>query len=215
MKSPYIDIHTHSHEREENIIKISSYLIGRDKEIPQGYFSAGILPWSTQTASTEMLSIFTNPPENMVAIGEIGLDFAAKNLDKAAQYKWFSTQLAIAEKLRLPVILHCVKAYNEVLAELNNYNLEAVIFHSFIGSKELLKQLIDRHYCVSIGSNSLRSPKTIEALKSFPENVFFIETDDSGDDITRLYMQASSLSGRNEADLRTNIYQLFKDIFDK
>ncbi|MCW9030450.1 MAG: TatD family hydrolase, partial [Gammaproteobacteria bacterium] len=50
-----------------------------------------------------------------VAIGEIGLDFYIKELDKEQQIKYFAAQLQLAKKYELPVILHVRKAHDQVL----------------------------------------------------------------------------------------------------
>lgn len=68
------------------------------------------------------------------AIGEIGLDFQLRELDRARQQALFAAQLAIAEHENLPVVLHVRKAHDAILATLQRYTLPGGFCHAFNGS---------------------------------------------------------------------------------
>ncbi len=68
------------------------------------------------------------------AIGEIGLDFQCRDLDRARQQALFEAQLAIAEAEGLPVVLHVRKAHDAVLATLRRFALPGGFCHAFNGS---------------------------------------------------------------------------------
>ncbi|BAN69268.1 TatD family hydrolase [endosymbiont of unidentified scaly snail isolate Monju] len=68
------------------------------------------------------------------AIGEIGLDFQLRELDRARQQALFEAQLAIAEREGLPVVVHVRKAHDAVLATLQRYKLPGGVCHAFNGS---------------------------------------------------------------------------------
>ena len=127
--------------------------------------------------------------------------------------EWLRRQLALAQELGLPVIVHCVKAYDDFLSEVKKYALKAVIFHGFIGSPELALQITMRGYFLSFGVASLRSYKTQEALKSTPADKIFFETDDVDADIRDIYNRAAELRGVEVTELKREVYGNYKHIF--
>lgn len=206
MDYPYVDIHTHDCTVKPDVLRVCSYLIGRQESVPDGLFAAGIHPWDADHAAGTLTDFFTLPPENMVAVGETGLDFALHDTDKEKQKAWFRGQLAVAERLEIPVIIHCVKAYNEVVAELSQYKLKAVVFHGFIGSVQLAGELLKKGFYLSFGERSLQSPKTVEVLKNSPAGRMFLETDDAAMDIRLLYTQVALLRGISCEELKKELY---------
>ena len=170
--SRYIDIHTH----RPTALHIE----------PQ---AVGIHPWMAEKEAFDE-AIF----DNAVAVGEIGLDFAC-DVNRDTQERVFRAQLTQAEKRNLPVILHCVRAFEPIMKILAEYRLRAVIFHGFIGSVQQAKRAIDAGYYLSFGPNTFRSPKTIAALQSTPEYKLFAETDDSGEAIENVYSRIAQTRG--------------------
>ena len=189
--SRYIDIHTHRPT-------------GQHIE-PQ---AVGIHPWM---AEKEMFdeAIF----DNAVAVGEIGLDFAC-DVNRDTQEQIFRAQLTQAEQRNLPVILHCVRAFEPTMKILSEYRLRAVIFHGFIGSSQQAKRAIDTGYYLSFGANAFRSPKTIEALQSIPENRLFAETDDSGETIENIYSQIANVRKISVEKLQEATNENYNKIFN-
>ena len=151
--------------------------------------------------------------DNTVAIGEIGLDFAC-DVNRDTQERVFRAQLAQAEKRNLPVILHCVRAFEPIMKILAEYRLRAVIFHGFIGSAQQAKRAIDAGHYLSFGPNAFRSPKTIAALQSTPENRLFTETDDSGEAIENVYLQIANARNISTEKLKEIINENYNKIFN-
>ncbi|MFI3293439.1 MAG: TatD family hydrolase [Rikenellaceae bacterium] len=193
MEIPYIDIHTHS--TPHNAITLSSW---------------GIHPWCAEEVA---LPFDHTPFAECDAVGEIGLDYICK-VDKATQQYIFEAQLQIAQDLDKIVVIHCVRAHNEVLAILKHYSLRCVIFHGFIGSKELMRRIIQRGYYISYGERTLSSPKTIEALSSTPIERLFLETDTSTLSINEIYTHISTLCSIDKTILRDTIYDNYKKILN-
>ncbi len=206
----FVDIHTHS--AHAGITSIVSWDLGSEQPPPQAtYVSAGIHPWSTETLNTyRAIQLLENLPIN--AIGEIGLDFS-KPIDKARQREILQAQLEVASKRRLPVILHCVKAYNEALRILSQYQLAAVIFHGYIGSSEQTATIIKHGYYISAGERSLESPKTIESLRAAPLDRIFAETDTANTPIESIYGMIADIKGLDINTLKRLIYNNFKTVF--
>ena len=110
-------------------------------------------------------------------MGECGLDFYLKNLDKNKQIDFFEAQLSLADKYQLPVIIHARKSTEQVVQCLRQYkNLRGMI-HSFSGSYEQAKQLIDRGFYLSFGGAITydRASRLHEMVKKLPLESLLIE----------------------------------------
>ena len=157
METPFVNIHTHR---------------------PTGHgiepASAGIHPWEAAEGDLATVREHVGPAQ---IVGEIGLDYLRP--DREAQLRIFEGQLRLAEAAGKPVVLHCVKAFEETMRLLKQFRLRAVIFHGFIGSPEQAARAVAAGYYLSFGPRSLRSPRTVRALGSIPTQRLFLETDDA------------------------------------
>ena len=86
-----------------------------------------------------------------VAVGEIGLDFYVEGLSHEQQRHYFTRQLAIARELDLPVIVHARRALEEVTLTLRRQRGLRGVVHSFSGSPEQARQLIELGFLLGIG----------------------------------------------------------------
>lgn len=114
-----------------------------------------------------------------VALGECGLDFRPEQADRKTQLYFFEAQLDIAEKSKLPVVIHSVKATEQVIQIIKKYrNLNGMI-HSFSGSIEQAKQLIDLNFYISIsGSVTHNNAKSLKkVVKEIGLTSLLVETD--------------------------------------
>ena len=125
----------------------------------------------------------------------------------------FRAQLTLAERLEKPVVLHCVRAFEDVMRALADHHLEAVIFHGFIGSKEQAQRAINQGYYLSFGERTFRSPRTIEALRSTPLSHLFVESDESTTPIEKIYVEIAELRGVSTEELLTATEENFHKIF--
>ena len=187
------DIHTHNAQTHAQAIE-----------------TVGIHPWHALEAN---LSVVEARVADVDAIGEIGLDVAC-DVPHEVQIAVFRAQLAIAEQHEKAVVLHCVKAFEEVMKIVLEYRLKAVIFHGFIGSKEQAQHAVKQGFYLSFGERTFRSPKTIEALRSTPLSLLFIETDESTTPIEEIYEKIAELRGLPTTELITAIEENFNRIFN-
>jgi len=114
-----------------------------------------------------------------IAIGEIGLDYYLKDLDKQKQQKIFHAQLALARDLNLPVILHVRKAHDDVLQALRKYKVNGGTAHAFNGSLQQAKQYIELGFKLGFGGaltfdNAKHLRKLVQDL---PLDSIVLETD--------------------------------------
>ena len=115
----------------------------------------------------------------VVAVGEIGLDYYIKDVDKSAQRTLLDAQFSIASQHKLPVILHCRKAYDDVIAMLAFHHLEGGIAHAFNGSVQHAHKLIDLGFKLGFGGMLTyeRSSKLRKLAKGLPLSSVVLETD--------------------------------------
>jgi TatD DNase family protein len=119
----------------------------------------------------------------------------------------FAAQLRIAEERHLPVILHCVRAFEPTMEILAGFRLPGVVFHGFVGSPQQAAQAVSRGYFLSFDRRSLASPKTVEAMRATPLENLFLETDDAQIPIAEMYAHAAKI-------LAVPIAQLAKQMND-
>lgn len=112
------------------------------------------------------------------AVGEIGLDFARKT-DKGAQLSYFEAQLDLAEKYQLPVILHVVKAHEQVLDILKDRPEITGIVHSYSGSEAQAKRYIKQGFLLGVGGVITwpKSDKKRAMFAKLPLESLVLETD--------------------------------------
>ena len=192
MTSQFVNIHTHRPT-------------GRGIELR----TAGIHPWD---ADKENIAALGTLPADVQAIGETGLDYA-RGAGRQRQLAAFRAQLALARDRQLPVVLHCVRAFEPVMLELAAREPRAVIFHGFIGSPEQAARAVAAGYYLSFGPRSLRSPRTVRALGSIPTQRLFLETDDAPTTIESVYATAARLLGMPLDRLKETIYNNYLHIF--
>ena len=114
---------------------------------------------------------------NIVAIGEIGLDYYYDKSNKKEQIKLFEEQLDLAKELGLPVIIHNREATEDVLNILKNYNLKGII-HAFSGSYEIAIEFIKLGYKIGIGGIiTFKNSKLKNVVQNIDIKDMVLETD--------------------------------------
>lgn len=147
------------------------------------------------------------------AIGEIGLDFACRS-DRTLQTEVLRIQLRLAHRTGLPVVLHCVRAFEPLMRELAACQPREVIFHGFIGSPEQARTALSHGCYLSFGERTFASPKSLRALHEVPLDRLFLETDDAPVSIERIYDRAARELGLEVGVLRRATYENYKRIFE-
>jgi len=117
-----------------------------------------------------------------VAIGEIGLDYYIQEADdkhRKAQIELFNSQLEIAAQFNLPIIIHARKSLDIILKHLRLFPSLRGSIHSFSGSEQQAKQLIDLGFYLSFGGPVTynRATRLQKIIKSIPLEAMLVETD--------------------------------------
>jgi len=117
--------------------------------------------------------------ERPVAVGEIGLDFYMRELDRARQQTLFESQLEVAAAAGLPVLLHVRKAHDQALAALRRIRPPGGIAHAFSGSVQQAYQYIDLGFRLGFGGMLTfeRSRKLRALAAELPPESLVLETD--------------------------------------
>ena len=175
-------------------------------------YSIGIHPWKINEAR---LSTYIDFIERYAAfdcvkaIGECGLDKLC-NTPWSAQLRAFVAQIKISETLKKPLIIHCVKAYDELIAlKKEMAPCQAWIIHGFRGKPEQMKQLVNRpglylSFCPKFNK------KTFQLT---PLDRVFVETDDSKCTIEEVYKNGCSLLSIPEKSFMQIIEKNYNTLF--
>ena len=204
-----IDIH--SHKRNDNYLTIINKSDSNVLEIDS--FSFGIHPWNASKIEDNFLN-FENEisSKKCLAIGEIGLD-KLKGPSIDIQRKEFLKQIEISEKHEFPIILHCVKSWNEIL-EIKKFikPKQPWILHGF-NKVGIVNEVLKNNVYISIGSSILTNFKLQDVLSLIPNDRLFLETDDSNLDIFEIYKKVSEIKKIPLLELEQIIEQNFKRVF--
>ena len=117
--------------------------------------------------------------EPAVAVGEIGLDYQIRELDRGRQQAFLERQLEIAEQRRLPVILHVRKAHDHMLKTLRRYRVPGGICHAFNGSLQQAGKYLELGFRLGFGGMLTfeRSSRLRSLAGSLPLEQLVLETD--------------------------------------
>ncbi|WP_375177228.1 TatD family hydrolase [Marinobacter mobilis] len=113
-----------------------------------------------------------------VALGECGLDRLRGDLSQ--QLPWFERQVGLAAELELPLVIHSVRAHEEVCAVLRRAKPEVpILVHGFSGSADQAKKLVALGCLIGVGGviTHVRARKTREAIAGLPLETLVLETD--------------------------------------
>lgn len=213
-----IDIHTHNEFSVEGVLCVRNLFPSQVNEYsPEGFYSLGIHPWYINEGSiedeTKILKTFASC-SNLLAVGEAGLD-KVRGADFALQVRVFRLQCMIAEEYCKPMIIHCVRAFNEVIAIWKELKPQFPrILHGFNARYEVAESLLRNGMYLSFGENILQEGSNAAfVLKEVPDNSFFLETDDSGVGIAEIYDKAAQIRSCSVWQLDSVVRNNFRNTF--
>ena len=186
----FVDIHTHIDN--QSVIKIVSENF--EEKILATW---GVHPWEVDDylKGVPRREAARND-SGFFAVGEVGLDKAHKETFER-QVEVFEEMIKISETLRKPVIVHCVRAYSEII-EIRKKTKATMpwVIHGFNSSVETMRQLLKYDIYISLGEVLYHNEnQAVKILKDIPIERLFLETDVSGRDIRDVYAKAASLMG--------------------
>lgn len=141
------------------------------------YAAIGLAPHYVNTANVrEEFEFIERNAEDAIAMGEIGLEYHyyPEGDDQERQRQVFREQLILAEKLGLPVVTHCRKAYPDLFLILSDFPMQKVMLH-FFNDPKMITEALRRGYMLSI--STLKSKDVDKVIKIAPLNNLLSETD--------------------------------------
>lgn len=215
MNNFYINIHSH-HPPGADEWCIQSIYRDFSANHAHGPVSMGLHPWhiKEKTAEDQLAELKrASTHANVWAIGECGLDKAIVT-DIKFQEKIFVQQLLWANEIDKPLIIHCVRAFDEILMLLRkNQNKVPVIFHGFNKKSDTAQRILQAGHWLSFGP-ALQHFRTKEVFEKIPLNSLFLETDDGNLDIRTIYQLAASILNISEEQLSLQLKQNVKTVFN-
>lgn len=219
---PYIDIHTHQFQNETDTITVQNIYPGEGFAAFTGrnFYSAGLHPWhikSPDQNNAQLIMIEEAAEFNhVIFIGECGLDKKAET-DFEEQKRVFEAQAFIAEEYKKPLIIHCVKTFNEVVELHKKMHPEMPwIMHGYSGNIQITQQLEKRGVLFSFGENLFKSDsKAVESFKYLPLEKIFFETDEFNGEVAKMYIQGAKLKNIPVEKIIKAVWENFNRIEQK
>jgi TatD DNase family protein len=116
--------------------------------------------------------------QDVVAVGEMGLDYHHKFAPRDRQAEFFRAQLTLARELDQPVVIHCREAVEDCLEIMRDYPVRAV-FHCFTGTADEARRIVEAGYL--LGFTGVVTFKNSQALRDIaaqtPADRILLETD--------------------------------------
>lgn len=211
----FVNAHTHIPNSDQNTLSILNLYkdFYRAADIPN--VSVGLHPWyismeriGEQYEALQNAAVY----ENVIAIGECGLD-RLMTTDWNLQLMAFERQVVLAEELNKPMIIHCVKAFQECMQVLKGVKVP-IVFHGINHKWATIAPLLEAGYYISFGK-SFNNPKSIarDTFLHSPLTQVFFETDDAIIDVASIYKEAAIVKNIREADIVLQLYTNYKKVF--
>ena len=203
------DIHTHFYQRNSiSILNTHSSL--------DALHSRGIHPWNVdENYKLKIRELETDLQHPFcLALGEIGLDKLCSS-DFELQRKAFIQQIELSEEFKLPIIIHCIKASNELFQLKKEINpTQPWIWHGF-NKVYLLQQTLDIEIIPSFGQAIVHNLPLQQEVSKLNSNQFLLETDSSILSIEAIYKTVAISRNYSLETLQKEQITNFKTIFTK
>lgn len=189
------DAHTHHSGRANALICVPP-----ERFMPEEGFAytMGIHPWEAGEPKPETLAFLaaTAVHPAVRAIGETGID-KMRGAPEEWQTAWFDIHIRLSEQLRKPLVLHAVKALDEILDARKRRKPEMPwIWHGFRGNTQTAATLVGRGFYLSIGERFNGT-----AVKAIPDSRLLVETDESLLPIEQIADKVAAARGTDTATI--------------
>ena len=211
----FINLHTHTFSNLSDVMEVvNQYPWEFDASIPS--YSIGIHPWYVDENrwETDLETIKQKLQlDKCLALGECGLDKRIE-IPLELQISVFKQQLELVKETQKPIVLHCVAAYEEVIAIKKEMKIEnPMIIHGFSKNKQVAQSLLKNGFYLSFGKYLLRNPDLEKVFTFAPENQILLETDTIEESIYQVYEKAAAIKGISVEEMKTIVFTNFSTIF--
>lgn len=213
----FFNLHTHHYTNQPDVLELVNQYPHEFNDLVPNY-SIGIHPWyiveDRITSDFEFLeSKLTD--KKCLAIGECGLDKRIA-LSMDLQQNVFEKHLALAEKYQKPVIIHCVAAFQELIAITKNRKVSVpMIVHGFSKNELVAKELLANGFYISFGKWLILNPELEVVFQSVPNERIFLETDTITEEIQEVYALAAKYKNLEINSLEEIVLKNYNTVFNK
>ena len=212
----FINLHTHKFSNLSDVIEVVNQYPWEFNSILSNY-SIGIHPWYIdEKRLNNDLKIIKKKLQlkECLALGECGLDKRIE-IPLDVQISVFKKQLEIVKQTKKPIVLHCVAAYDEVIAIKKEMKIDnPMIIHGFSKNDQVAQSLLKNGFYLSFGKYLLRNPDLEKVFTFAPENQILLETDTIEESIYQVYEKAALIKGISVDELKTIVFTNFSRIFN-
>ncbi|MBN1597283.1 MAG: TatD family hydrolase [Bacteroidales bacterium] len=213
-----IDIHRHANDagKADRVVR-NLFHYQEDEIVAERYYTIGLHPWHVREESLHKdinkVSQAAKHPQ-VIAIGEAGLDKTI-DISMGLQRNAFRAQIEIAKEVNKPLIIHCVRSYNEIFdLYIKSGHRKPWIIHWFNASDQMGKQLTAKGFYLSFGHMLFKdNSKAFKAFTEIPVSNILLETDDAGCTIDEIYTRAANLLAMSQQDIEKRIEINFENCF--
>lgn len=213
----FFNLHTHFYTNQPDVLELVNQYPHEFNDLVPNY-SIGIHPW--YIVEDRIISDFEFlesklTDEKCLAIGECGLDKRiAISMD--LQQNVFEKHLALAEKYQKPVIIHCVAAFQELIAITKNRKVSVpMIVHGFSKNELVTKELLANGFYISFGKWLILNPELEVVFQSVPNERIFLETDTITEEIQEVYALAAKYKNLEINSLEEIVLKNYNTVFNK
>jgi TatD DNase family protein len=248
---PFIDVHCHldyldnkkvnnviQNAKKKNVIIVNTGInvksnrktIEISKKYPEVKYALGIYPIDALSLSDEEIDeeikFIQKNKDNLIAIGEVGLDLKEKGIETLEkQKKNLKKFFELAKKIDKPIIVHSRKAEKETVEFLESLNAKKVVMHCFSGNMNLVKRIVENGWFLSIPASINNSTHFQQVVKDVNANNLLCETDSpflhpeklKDNEPVNVIVSYKKISEIKEIDLESVkkiIYDNYKNLFE-
>lgn len=214
----YFNCHSHRKPGTKEIFSCrNAYHFLSEKSISKLTYpvSVGFHPWHARDFSLEKLGLLQRLCQlpQVVALGEAGLD-KCHGPNAIWQMECWKAQFALAQETGMPLIVHCVRAWEEMLPFVRSTKVP-MMFHDFRGSPQLMEVFSKlKGIYFSFGISLLHSAKCRLLFRLVPEDRFLLESDQANINIEAVYLKAAEIRGTDSSEItsqmRKNVAAFFR-----
>lgn len=194
------DIHTHDISARNALISVNPAEFDSQ---PGAFYSVGIHPWRLSASDEDMKLLESIALRgDVLMIGECGID-KVRGVELNEQIKVLRKHVELSETLGKPLILHCVKASNELIALRKEIRAtQPWVVHGFRGNANVARQLLAAGMFLSFGEHF-----NADALKVVPPGRLLVETDESAMKIDEIAKRVAETRGVPCEELESDVLQ--------
>lgn len=214
---PFIDIHTHQHYHDEDVLSLRSLFLTETLKGKQKH-TVGVHPWEIVKTPNEWETILRKKLSHgdCLGLGECGIDRAIQTpID--LQLSFLEKQLKLYREFpQKLVVVHCVRAYSDLIPFFKQYPELNYLLHDYNGGVEQTLELMKFSCYFSYGQklDQLQS-KAMKSLSHIPLDRLFLETDDSKIHIIEQYQKLADLKEIEIGVVRNQLYKNYRVLFNE